>query len=167
MDRKAINETLSNLDGAADRIEKLAKKGVINPKLASKICLELDKFSDKFQARHLGPANLKGHQAKVIKQDSDEPYMKTFENVNKPLETNADEPFMHKVEKSFNADAIDTFDADHSNTVTDRKEYDVRDLSEWSDKTSPQPSWTGGKGGKSTHQGSTYDAPVAAPKTWA
>lgn len=166
MNRQVINEILHNLDTSADRIQNLGTQGKISTKLASRLCLELDRFADRFQARYLGPDNLRSHQAKVIKQDADEPYMKTFDNPVKPLETNADEPYMHKVEKGFNSDAIDTYDADRSSQVTDRKEHDVRDLSEWSEKTKPQPSWTGGKGGKSTRQGTTYDAPAASDKDW-
>lgn len=164
MDRNVANEILSNLDKTANSIERLASTGQINPATAKKICATLDSFADQFQVAAFGAKNLQQHQAKVIKRDSDEPWMDTFQNPNEPIKTDADETFMHKVEKSFNADAIDTFDADRSSTVTDRKEYDIRDVSEHSNGTKPQPSWTGGKGGKSTHQGATRPR---AEKTWA
>ena len=111
---------------------------------------DIDSFADKFQVAVFGPESLKRHQAKVLKSDPDEPYMKTFDNTVEPHQTDSDEGFMHRVDQSFNADAIDTFDADRSSTVSDRKEYDVRGLSEWADATKPQPSWHGGRGGKST-----------------
>lgn len=166
MDRKEANEILSNLDKTANQIEKLGTSGVIKPETAKKICHELDAFADKFQVAAFGAQNLQQHQAKVLKRDSDEPWMDTFENPNEPLKTDADETFMHMVDKSFNSDAIDTFDADRTNTVTDRKEHDVRDVSEHSNGTKPQPSWTGGKGGKSTKQGATRPR-AAGEKTWA
>ncbi len=165
MNRKVANQILTNLDETANRIDALAKAGKINPKVAAQLCGEIDAFADKFQVAAFGESNLKGHQAKVLKQDSDEPYMKTFENPNKPIQTDADEPYMHKVEKSFNSDAIDTYDQDRSTTVTDRKEHEIRDVSEWADGTKPQPSWTGGKGGKSVRSSATYDRKPA--KNWA
>lgn len=159
MDKKIANQILSNLDSAANKIEDLAKRGFISAESAQKVVLQLDQYADQFQVAAFGKDNLRGHQAKVLQKESDEPYMATFDNVNAPIQTDSDEPYMHKVEKSFNSDAIDTYDADRSNTVTDRKEHDVRDVSEHSNGTKPQPSWTGGKGGKSTRQG--------AAKNWA
>lgn len=163
MDRKVANQILTNLDDTANRLDGLMKSGKINGKIASKLIQEIDLFSDRFQVAAFGEASLKNHRAKVLKQDSDETYMKTFDNPNKPIKTDADETFMHKVEKSFNSDAIDTYDADRSSTVTDRKEHDVRDVSEHSDGTKPQPSWTGGKGGKSVRS----SAVRTSEKTWA
>lgn len=164
MDPKIASQVLSNLDGTANKIEALAKRGLISKKAAEDIVQKIDGFADKFQTMAFGEDNLRNHQAKVLKQDSDEPYMKTFDNVNEPLKTDSDEPYMHKVDKSFNSDAIDTYDQDRSSTVTDRKEHDVRDISEHANGTKPQPSWTGGKGGKSTHQGSSS---ARQGKTWA
>lgn len=155
MDRKVANQILTNLDETADRLAGLQKSGKISSAVASKLIKEIDSFADKFQVAAFGPTSLQNHQARVLKQDTDESYMKTFDNPNKPIQTDADEPFMHKVDKSFNSDAIDTFDADKSSTVSDRKEYDIRDVSEHSDGTKPQPSWTGGKGGKSVRSSST------------
>ena len=77
-----------------------------------------------------------------------------WHNVQKPLQTDPDEPYMHKTEKSFNSKGIPTYDDDKSSSVRHRDEYDVRDLAEWTDKTEQQPSWDGGSSGKSTRQGS-------------
>lgn len=164
MDRQVANKILTNLDETAGRLDALAKGGKINPKVASQLVRAIDNFADRFQVAAFGEDNLKNHQAKVIKQDSDEPYMKTYDNPNKPIQTDPDEPYMHKVDKSFNSDAIDTYDADRSSTVTDRKEHDIRDVSEHSDGTKPQPSWTGGKGGKSVRSSSARSPKPA--KTW-
>jgi hypothetical protein len=170
MNKQIANQILHNLDSTASTIEELAKKGVIKTEAATKLTRDIDEFADKFQVAAFGPDSLKQHQAKVLQRDKDESYMDTFNNVNKVIKSDADEPYMHKTDKSFNADAIDNYDQDSSSAVTDRKEHDVRDLSEWAESTKPQPSWTGGKGGKSTHQGSdtrvaTYDR--VPEKTWA
>lgn len=155
MDPKIANQILSDLDNTANQIEGLAAKGLITRKAAETIVQKIDGFADKFQVAAFGPDNLRNHQAKVLKRDTDEKFMDTFNSPSKPHQTDADETFMHKVEKSFNSDAIDTYDQDPTTTVSDRKEHDIRDVSEHSNGTKPQPSWTGGKGGKSTRQGTT------------
>jgi hypothetical protein len=159
--KQDANKILSSLDRTADRLDGLAKAGKIDPKIAATLTHEIDKFADKFQVAAFGPDKFRAFQAKVIKRDSDEPYMETFENPNKVIQSDADEPYMHKTPASFNADAIDNYDQDQTSNVTDRKEYNVRDLNEHADGTKKQPSWTKGPAGKSTRQG------TARPKTWA
>ena len=165
MKKQVANQILHNLDSTANTLEQLAKKGILKREAADKLVKDIDSFSDKFQVSAFGPESLKKHQAKVLQRDKDESFMDTFNNVNEVLQSDSDETFMHKVDKSFNADAIDTFDQDSSSTVTDRKENDIRDLSEWANPTKEQPSWTGGKGGKSTRQG-TEQAPAARVATY-
>lgn len=168
--KQTANKVLANLDETANKIDLLVKSGKIDKRVASTLVRDIDAFADRFQVAAFGPDALKRHVAKVSKvsrvleQDSDEPYMKTFDNPNKVIQSDSDEPYMHRTDKSFNADAIDNYDQDRTTTVTDRKEYAVRDLSEWSDKTKQQPSWAKGPAGKSTHQGSTRKSSV---KTWA
>jgi hypothetical protein len=164
--KQIANKILANLDETADKIDGLAKSGKIDPRLAASLTRDIDAFSDKFHVAAFGSASLKRHAlkvAKVIQKDSDEPYMNTFDNPNKVIQSDADETFMHKTDKSFNADAIDNYDQDRTTTVTDRKEYQVRDLSEYAESTKKQPSWSKGPAGKSTHQGSR----LASAKTWA
>lgn len=160
-DKNQALQILSTLDQTASQIEALAKKGKLDPRVASALTKELDTFSDKFHVASLGEEHFRAHQAKVLKKDSDEPYMDTFNNVQKPIKTDSDEPYMHKAPGGYNSKDIPTFDDDRSSSVSERDEYDIRDLSEWSDKTKKQPSWPGGSSGKSTKQGTT------APKTWA
>jgi hypothetical protein len=163
--KQTANQVLSGLDRTATRLEGLVKAGKIDPKLAASLITEIDAFADKFQVAAFGPAKFKAFQAKVakvIKRDSDEGFMDTFENPNKVIQSYADEPYMHKTPASFNADAIDNYDADRTSTVTDRKEHNVRDISEHADGTKKQPSWAKGPAGKSTRQGSTR-----VRKTWA
>jgi len=172
IEKTAANKILTSLDDAAGRLAELAKSGKIDPRLASSLVRDIDGFADKFEVAAFGADSLKRRIAKVIKRDPDEKYMETFENVNKPLKTDADEEFMHKVGPSFNAKGIGTYDVDRSSTVSERDEYAVRDLSEWSDPTKKQPSWSKGPAGKSTKQGSTRQASSAAPaprgaKAWA
>lgn len=177
IEKKLANQVLSTLDKTAERIDGLAKAGKIDPKIASGLVREIDGYADKFQVAAFGEDSLRNFKAKVLKKDSDEKYMDTFDNPNKVVQSDSDESYMHKTEPSFNSKSIDTYDQDRTTTVSDRKEYDVRDLSEMSTQ-SKQPSWTGGSGGKSTKQGATRPAaarPAAArpaavkpaPKSWA
>lgn len=160
--KNVANKVLSNLDYAANRLEGLVRSGKADPRVAS-LVREIDSFADRFQVAAFGMSNLRSHQAKVLKHDKDEPYMSTFENPNKVLKDDPVDPeeFMHKTPASFNSGPIDNFDADRSSTVSDRKEYNVRDLNPMADGTVRQPSWAHGSAGKSTRQGST------AGKQWA
>lgn len=162
-DKKQAAQILSTLDQTANAVDDLAKRGKVDPRLAAQLTRNLDTFADRYQAQVFGEENLKAfqeRQAKVIKQDSDEPYMKTFDNPQKPIKVDSDEPYMHKAPGGYNSKDIPTYDDDKSSSVSNRDEYEVRDLSEWADKTTKQPSWPGGSSGKSTRQGTT------APKSW-
>ncbi len=159
--KNLANKILTTLDQSAARLEKLSSEKKIDSRLASKlqeIVASIDQFSDRFQVAAFGEDALRRHQAKVLKRDSDEGYMDTFENPNKVIQSDADEGFMHKTNPSFNSKAIDTFDQDMSSAVSDRDEYAVRDLNENADGTKKQPSWARGPAGKSTRQGSTKKA---------
>lgn len=160
MDKKTANQILSSLDRSADAIDSLAKAGKIDAKVAAEISGHLDLAADKVEIAAFGQTNLAARQAKVLQRDSDEKFMDTYDNPNKVIQSDADEKFMHKTEPSFNSKAMDTFDADRSSTVSERDEYQVRDLSEHADPAKKQPSWAKGPAGKSTKQGSTG-------KTWA
>ena len=165
MDKKNASEILSKLDASAETIEHLASDGKLDPKLASEFVRRIDTLADKVQIAAYGEESFKAYQskfAKVIQSDPDEKYMKTYDNPNKVIDSESDEPYMHKTPASFNAKAIDNYDQDRTTTVSERDEFAVRDLSEHADKTSKQPSWARGPAGKSTKQGSAQ-----APKTWA
>jgi hypothetical protein len=156
MDKKNASAILTRLDSTATVIEKLAKAGKLNPRAASQMVRDIDTLADKVQVAAYGQEQFAAYQtkvAKVLQKDSDEKYMDTFENPNKVVQSDQDEPYMHKTPASFNAKGIDNYDQDRTNTVTERDEFAVRDLSEWADKTAKQPSWTRGPAGKSTKQG--------------
>jgi hypothetical protein len=161
MDKRIAGEILSRLDSTAKMVEDLRTAGKVDPKEADELLHNIDGFADRFEIAVGGREAFEARQAKVIKRDSDEPWMDTFENPQKPIQVEPDEPYMHETGKSFNCDSIPTYDSDDTSQVTDRKEYAVRDLSEHADGTKQQPSWTSGPAGKSTKQGSTK------PKTWA
>ncbi len=168
IEKKLANKVLASLDDAAGKIESLSKAGKVDPRLASALIRDIDGFADKFEASAFGAKNLdarKAKLAKVLQKDKDEAFMDTFDNPNKVIESDADEEFLHKVGPSFNSKGINTFDQDQTTTVTDRDEHVVRDLSDLSDATKKQPSWSGGPAGKSTKQGSTLAQRVAA-KSW-
>lgn len=153
MKKQIVSVILSKLDATSNAIENLAKEGKIERKAADQLIKNLDSFADKFEVAAFGKKNLESRMAKVIQQDSDEPYMKTFENVNEVLQSDSDEPYMHKSPPSFNSKGVDNYDQDSSSAVSDRDEYQVRDLSEHANATKPQPSWPRGSAGKSTRQG--------------
>lgn len=173
IDKKVANKVLQTLDDTAQRLEGLKTAGKIDPKIADGLVREIDAYADRFQVAAFGKDAFGRFVSKVIKKDPDEKYMDTFDNPNKVVQSDADEQYMHKTPPSFNSKGIDNYDQDRTTTVSDRKEYDVRDLSEMSTQ-SKQPTWPGGSAGKSTKQGSTAPrtaprpAPKAAPaKTWA
>ena len=163
MEKRLANRILTNLEHTATEIEKLAKSGRIDARMASNLVTTIDGFSDRFEAAAFGVESLHNRQAAVLQSDKDEPYMRTFDNPNKVLQSDKDEPYMHTAPASFNAKAIGTFDVDRTTTVSDRDEYQVRDLNQYAGGTKKQPSWKGGPAGKSTKLGS-YDKPE---KTWA
>lgn len=164
MEKRLANKILTNLEHSANEIDRLAAEGRIDVQLAAKLTHDIDAFSDKLEVHAFGDDSFKRRQAKVYQSDKDEPYMGTFDNPNKVLQADADEPYMHNAPAGFNAKAIGTFDVDRTTTVSDRDEYQVRDLNQYAGGTKKQPSWSGGSGGKSTKVGSSYDKPA---KTWA
>lgn len=171
IEKKLANKVLSTLDEAAEKLETLAKAGKIDARLASSLIGEVDAFADKFEAAAFGAKNLESRKAKlakVLQKDKDEPYMDTFDNPIKPVQTDSDEEYMHKVGPSLHSKGMDTFDADRSSSVTERDEFQVRDLSELSDGTKKQPSWSKGPAGKSTKQGSVAKPTLAqrVAKAW-
>ncbi len=157
MNKRLANKILTNLDETANLVDKLAKEGKINRKVAAELNRNIDSFSDKLQATAFGKQSLATWRAqvgKVLQCDSDETtYMGTFDNPQKVLEEGTPQEYMHNSGKSFNCDSIPTYDSDDTSGVTDRKEYAVRDLSEHADPMKQQPSWAGGPAGKSTRQG--------------
>lgn len=161
MDKKIASQILAKLDSTAKTVEELRDAGAMGSREAGELLHKIDGFADRFQVAHFGEESFRGFQAKVLERDSDEPWMDTFQNPQKPIEVDPDEPYMHETGKSFNCDSIKTYDSDDTSEVTDRKEFAVRDLSEHADPTKQQPSWNSGPAGKSTKQGSS------APKTWA
>lgn len=167
MNKQLANEVLATLESTADSIERLQAAKKIDPRVAAELVRDIDAFADKFHIATYGEKSLLAYRAKmakVIKRDADEKYMEAFENTQEPIQVAKDEPYMHKTEKSFNCDAIPTYDSDRSSSVSlERKEHAIRDLSEHADKTARQPSWNSGPAGKSTRQGSTQKT----EKTWA
>jgi hypothetical protein len=155
MNRKEINEILWRLDQAANRVASLGEK--IDPETSMHIQKNLDMCADRIEVAAFGKSSFENRKAKVLKRDTDEPYMETFQNPQKPIKTDADEPYMHETGPSFNGKSVPTYDSDDTSQVIDRDEYDVRDRSEWADPTKQQPSWTKGSAGKSTRQGSDKD----------
>jgi hypothetical protein len=175
--KQIANRVLHTLDSTAEQLDGLAKAGKIDPRLASAINRDIDTFADKFEIAVFGKENLQKRasrliQAKVVQRDSDEEYMKTFENPIKPITTDTDEPYMHKAPHGYNSTKdMETYDADISSSVADRDEFQVRDLNEYAGGTKKQPSWEKGPAGKSTAIGSGPARPAApaktAGKTWA
>lgn len=155
IDKNIANRVLTNFDRVAGKIEKLAADGKIEPASAAALVREIDTYADRFQVAAYGADKLAAHKAKVAKvfqSDSDEKFMKTFDNPNKLISGDSDEDYMKE------------FDTDNSSEVTERDEHQVRDLSEHADGTKKQPSWARGPAGKSTRQGA--QAPAAPARRW-
>jgi hypothetical protein len=166
MKKETARKLIATLDKTANDVELLVKRHVFSAEAGQEILQHIDATADRIQLAAYGQkafdAYRRQQQAKVIKKDSDEKYMDTFDNVQKPIQTDSDEPYMHHADGGFNSKGIDTYDSDDSSQVSGRDEYDVRDLSEFSDKTTKQPSWPGGSSGKSTRQGASVSRKVWA-----
>jgi len=162
MEKRLANRVLTNLEHTASEIGRLAKEGHIDARLAADLCSNIDGFSDRFEIATFGLESFRNRQAKVLQREKDEPYMATFDNPNKVIQSDKDEPYMHTTPASFNAKQIGNFDVDRTSTVSDRDEYQVRDLNQYAGGTKQQPSWKGGPAGKSTRQGAQKPE-----KTWA
>ena len=158
-DKKVANKVLTQLDTMAAKIESLAKSGKVDKRVASSLVKDIDSFADRFQLAVYGKENFENFQNKVksaavLKRDKDEQYMDTFENPQKVLQSDDDEPYMHHTGPTFNDSGMPTFDSDDTSQVMNRNEHNVRDLNPLSDGTKKQPSWAKGPNGKSTHTGS-------------
>jgi hypothetical protein len=114
IDKKLAGKILARTDRSAGELDRLKNEGKIDAKLASKLIHDLDSFADRLQIAAYGEASFKAHQAKVLKKDSDEKFMDTFDNPQKVIEGDADEEFMHK------SGDIETFDSDDTTQVTDK-----------------------------------------------
>ncbi len=133
MDKNFVNKVLTALDRTAEKITKIASMS--NPEVSNTlmgVVNELDSYADKFQVAAYGKESFRAHQAKVICRNSDEPYMDTFENPNKLIESGTSGEYMKE------------FDTDNSSAVTNRDEHHIRDLSEFSGGTKKQPTWARG-----------------------
>lgn len=159
MDKRIASEILSRLDSTAKMVESLRDAGKVGSREAGELLRNIDSFADGLEIAVGGKKAFEARQAKVLKRDSDEQWMDTFDNPQKPIQVEDDEPYMHETGQSFNCKSIKTYDSDDTSQVTDRDEYAIRDLSEHADPTKQQPSWAKGPAGKSTKQGSA--------KTWA
>lgn len=162
MEKRLANRILTNLEATATELERLASMKKVDPRVASDLIRSIDDFSDRLEIATFGAKAFTSRKAKVLQCDADERhYMNTYDNPNKVIKSEPDEPYMHTAPASFNAKAIGTFDVDRTTTVSERDEYSIRDLNQYAGGMQRQPSWARGPAGKSTRQG------AAKPKTWA
>jgi hypothetical protein len=97
---KTASELLGRLDKIALEIQSNHASWGMSLDEARPLVNGLDKLADDLEARFFGASSLQRRQvevlktAKVIQQDSDESYMKTFNSPTAPLQTDADEPYM-------------------------------------------------------------------------
>ncbi len=102
-------QTLFTLDRLAKIIQVNAQRWGIPDKAAQQMVLDLDTVADKVEMASFGPEKMAARQAKlvaanvaaetakkaqVIQRESDEGYMNTFANPQKPIQTESDEPYM-------------------------------------------------------------------------
>jgi hypothetical protein len=96
----AANEALSRLDTLAATIQKRYASWGMSATEAKAAVNSLDSVADTLEKLAFGEESLQARQievlkqAKVIQQDSDESYMKTFNAPTGPKQTDGDEPFM-------------------------------------------------------------------------
>lgn len=156
MNKIQATKVINTLDRVASILDKLVAARKIDPKVGSQLVRTLDETADRTQVAAFGPESLRNHKAKVLKRDSDEPYMSTFDSPTGVRQADADEGYMHQVGPSFNTKAMGTFDVDPTSLVSERDEYAIRDAHPLSDGTKRQPSWPRGSAGKSLpHQASS------------
>ncbi len=155
--KELANKVLSNLDTAATRIEKLAKAGKLDSRLASTLVRDIDAFADRFEVSAYGADSFKRRQAKVIQSEENENhYMKTFDAPNKRHSGDGDEGWMDKNVAGVRWDSmVDNFDQDRTSTVSERNEYQVVGLTEMGEQKK-QPTMHGG-----------FKKHKASTKTWA
>ena len=92
------NKLLSRLDSLAMHIEKHQGRWRLSSVVAQGLIRDIDKVADELEAAVLGEESLEERKreftAKVIQKDSDGPYMDTFANPMRPLQTDGDEEYM-------------------------------------------------------------------------
>lgn len=100
LEKDQANQTLSRLDRLAGHIQTNAQKWGMPFEVAKAIVNDLDKTADEIEVASFGARSFEARQvnvlksAKVIQQDSDESYMKTFNAPMAPHQTDGDEPYM-------------------------------------------------------------------------
>lgn len=98
--KKEASEILFRLDKMAEQIQtKFASMG-LDKVTAKSLVNDLDKVADLVERGSFGDDSFVNRrievlkQAKVLQQESDEPYMGTFANPMQPHQTDADEKYM-------------------------------------------------------------------------
>lgn len=156
MDKRLAGSILSRLEQTANELQSHLASGQLSDESKAdlkKIISGLDQVSDRVEISAFGEESFKQRQAKVLEKDPDEKYMDTFDNPQKVIESEPDEPYMHDTGPTFQGKGVKTFDSDDTSQVTERDEFNVREVSEWADGTKKQPSWSKGPAGKSTAWG--------------
>lgn len=98
--RKQASEYLGRLDEVVQSIQKNHAKWGMTLEAAKPLVNALDKLADDMESGFFGQDSLARRQvevlktAKVIQQDSDESYMKTFNSPMAAHQTDGDEPYM-------------------------------------------------------------------------
>lgn len=121
--KEVANPILSRLDKLATSIQDNHAKWGMSFETAKAIVNEIDRSADEIEKAAFGEDSLKNRQlnvlvqAKVIQQDSNEPYMGTFNAPMAPHQTDSDEPYMGM------------FKDDQSTAVEDGKSTTGRPLS--------------------------------------
>jgi len=106
---------LTRLDKLASTIQSNHEAWGMPFETAKAIVNDLDKTADTIEIATFGADSFASRQAEVIQRDADEPYMKTFENVQAPIQTESDEPYM----KEYSVDT--SSDVRHGVSSTGRK----------------------------------------------
>lgn len=88
------NNILTRLDKVAGAIQANYDKWGMDFETARSLVHDLDRTADEIELAAFGKESFVRRQAEVIRQEPDEPYMRTFEVNPSPVQIEADEPYM-------------------------------------------------------------------------
>ena len=95
-----VDHFIAGLDRLAATVQEKHESWGMKFAAAKDLVLALDKYADELEKAAYGDTSLTLRQAEVLKtaeviqRDSDEKYMDTFKSPTKPIQTEADEPYM-------------------------------------------------------------------------
>jgi hypothetical protein len=88
------DQILGRLDRIAHTIQTNHESWGMPFDTAKALVNDLDRTADEIEVAAFGKESFTRRQAEVIQRDTDEKYMDSFSNPQKPIQTESDEPYM-------------------------------------------------------------------------